>query len=152
MILLDTNVVSEMMKPDPDPAVRAWLNERDADTLYLSSVTCAELWFGMGVMSQGRRRRQLELAFEDVMALFDGRVLPFDLEAARCHADLAVRARRSGRGFPTPDGYIAAVAVSRGFCVVSRDVGPFEAAGVRVVNPWQRPGGLAGLAGSRRGS
>lgn len=136
MIILDTNVVSEMMKPDPARAVRAWLNAQDADALHLTTVTCAESWFGIRALPQGKRREQLERAFDDVMVLFEGRVLPFDLEAARCHADLAVKARRSGRGFPTPDGYIAAIAVSRGFSVASRDVAPFEAAGVAVIDPW----------------
>lgn len=148
MIILDTNVVSEMMKPDPAPAVRAWLNLQDAEALHLSAVTCAESWFGIRAMPQGRRRSLLERAFDDVMALFDGRVLPFDLDAVRSHADLAVKARRTGRGFPTPDGYIAAIAVSRGFSVASRDVAPFEAAGVRVLNPWQARDGLSGLAGT----
>jgi predicted nucleic acid-binding protein len=83
MIVLDTNVISEAMKPEPHPAVRAWLN------------------------------------------------------AARCYADLAVTAKSSGHGFPTPDGYIAAIATSRGFSVASRDTAPFEAARVPVINPWE---------------
>jgi predicted nucleic acid-binding protein len=68
--------------------------------------------------------------------LFGSRVLPFDTEAAHCYAQLATRARAAGKGFPTPDGYIAATAVARGFAVASRDTSPFEAAGVSVINPW----------------
>jgi predicted nucleic acid-binding protein len=70
------------------------------------------------------------------MRLFRDRVLPFDMDAARCFADLAVTAKTAGRGFPTPDGYIAAIASSRGFMVASRDTEPFKAANIRVINPW----------------
>jgi predicted nucleic acid-binding protein len=70
------------------------------------------------------------------MKLFRDRVLPFDVDAARCYAKLAVTAKVAGRGFPTPDGYIAAIANSRGFIVASRDTAPYEAAGVEVINPW----------------
>lgn len=136
MIVLDTNVVSEAMKPEPSPAVRAWLNDQAAETLYISSVTLAELLFGIQALPQGRRRDLLDSALNDLLELFKGRVLPFDTEAARCYAELAVAARKGGRGFPTPDGYIAAIAASRGFIVASRDTAPFEAVGVDVINPW----------------
>lgn len=137
MIVLDTNVVSEAMKPDPHPAVRAWLNNQGAETLYLSSVTLAELLFGIGALPGGKRKDMLEQALEGLMGLFRDRVLPFDIDAARHYAKLAVAAKTGGRGFPTPDGYIAAIAVSRGFIVASRDTAPFEATGVSVINPWK---------------
>lgn len=137
MIVLDTNVVSEAMKPEPHPAVRAWLNDQAAETLYLSSVTLAELLFGIGVLPAGKRKDMLALALDGLARLFSGRVLPFDSDAAQHYADLAVKAKATGRGFPTPDGYIAAIAVSRGFIVASRDTAPFEAAGASVINPWQ---------------
>ena len=137
MILLDTNVVSEAMKSDPHPRVREWLNEQSADTLYLSSVTLAELLFGVGALPAGKRQDLLFKTLDGMVALFGERVLPFDTNAARHYAKLAVTARCAGRGFPTPDGYIAAIAVSRGFIVASRDTAPFEAAGVAVINPWQ---------------
>jgi predicted nucleic acid-binding protein len=136
MIVLDTNVVSEAMKPEPHPAVRDWLNEQAVQTLYLSSVTLAELLFGIAALAQGRRKDRLTLALDGLLGLFKDRVLPFDADAARHYADLAVTARSAGRGFPTPDGYIAAIAASRGFIVASRDTTPFEAALVRVINPW----------------
>ena len=135
MILLDTHVVSEAMKPAPDAAVQAWLNNQVAETLFISSVTVAELLFGIGALPEGRRKVMLAKAVDGLMTLFQGRVLPFDTEAAICHAELAVKARANGRGFPTPDGYIAAIAASRGFLVASRDAAPFEA---RVINPWGR--------------
>lgn len=137
MIVLDTNVVSEAMKPEPHPAVRAWLNEQSATTLYLSSVTLAELLFGIAALPAGKRKDLLAQALDGLLGLFQDRVLPFDVAAARCHAELAMKARISGRGFPTPDGYIAAIAAARGFMVASRDTAPFEAAGIAIINPWQ---------------
>ncbi len=137
MIILDTNVVSEAMKPEPNPVVRAWLNDQAAETLYLSSVTLAELLFGIAALPSGKRKDMLALTLDGLMGLFKDRVLSFDVEAARHYADLAVVAKVSGRGFPTPDGYIAAIAASRGFIVASRDTAPYEAARVTVINPWE---------------
>jgi len=136
MIVLDTNVVSEAMKPEPHSAVRAWLNGQATETLYLSTVTLAELLFGIGALPVGRRKDLLAQTLDGLMRLFRDRVLPFDMDAARCYAELAVTAKTAGRGFPTPDGYIAAIASSRGFMVASRDTEPFKAANIRVINPW----------------
>jgi predicted nucleic acid-binding protein len=136
MIVLDTNVVSEAMKPEPHPSVRAWLNDQADATLYLSSVTLAELLFGIAALPAGRRKDRLTQTLDGLMGLFRDRVLPFDTDAARHYAELAVTAKTGGRGFPTPDGYIAAIAASRNFIVASRDTGPYEAAGVSVINPW----------------
>jgi toxin FitB len=137
MIVLDTNVVSEAMKPEPDVAVRAWLNDQAAETLYLSSVTLAELLFGIRALSAGKRKNMLDRALTELLELFKDRVLPFDTDAARHYADLAVPAKNGDRGFPTADGYIAAIAASRGFIVASRDTAPYEAACVTVINPWK---------------
>ena len=137
MIVLDTNVVSEAMKPATDPAVRAWLDDQLAETLFLSSVTVAELLFGIAALPEDRRRNLLTEAVEGLLAVFGDRVLPFDIGAATHYAQLAALARTKGRGFPTPDGYIAAIAVSRGFIVASRDTAPYVAAGVKVINPWK---------------
>ena len=113
MIVLDTNVISEAMKAEPHPSVHGWLNNQAGETLFLSSITLAELLFGIAA-------------------------LPLDTDAARRYADLAVMAKSSGRGFPTPDGYIAAIAASRGFSVASRDASPYIAAGVPFINPWNQ--------------
>jgi predicted nucleic acid-binding protein len=136
MILLDTNVLSEALKPEPHPSVRDWLDAQAAETLFLSSVTVAELMFGVGALPTGRRKRNLAAAIEGALALFEARILSFDTEAARRYADLAVKARSAGRGFPTPDGYIAAIAAARGFSVASRDTSAFKAAGLAVIDPW----------------
>ena len=136
MIVLDTNVVSEAMRTTPSPAVIDWMDRQAAETLYLSSVTIAELLYGVGALPAGRRKQALRSAVDGLIELFHDRVLPFNLEAARCYADLAVTARMGGKGFPTPDGYIAAIAVANGFTVATRDAGPFQAAGIDIIDPW----------------
>jgi toxin FitB len=137
MILLGHNVVSEAMKAEPQVAVLHWLNDQVAETLFLSSVTASELCFGVRALSDGQRRRRLEQALTGVMGLFADRIVPFDSVAARSCADLVVRARLAGRGFPTPDGYIAAIAAARGWVIASRDTAPFAAAGLHVIDPWR---------------
>ena len=102
----------------------------------LSSVTLAELLFGNRVLPEGQRKGRLTLALDGLLGLFRDRVLPLDTDAVRRYADLAVAAKAAGRGFSTPDGYIAAIAASRGFIVASRDTAPYEAAGVSVIDPW----------------
>lgn len=137
MILLDTNVVSEAMRPRPNPGVMQWLNDQVADSVFLSSVTLAELRFGIGVLPGGRRKNQLKTVLSGLLDLFDERILAFDVEAADRYAAIAVKARQAGRGLSTPDGYIAAIADLRGMSVATRDTSPFEAAGVPVINPWE---------------
>ena len=100
-------------------------------------MTLAELLFGIRALPVGKRKDMLAQTLEGLMGLFRDRVLPFDIDAARYYAELAVTAKVAGRGFPTPDGYIAAIAASRGFIVASRDTAPYEAASVTVINPWQ---------------
>jgi predicted nucleic acid-binding protein len=137
MILLDTNIVSEPWKPAPDAQVVAWIDAQAVETLFLSAVTVAELRFGIAAMPEGRRRKILHERVEgELLPVFAGRVLPFDLEASHAYAELMAKARRVGRGISMADGYIAAIAVARGFVVASRDVGAFQAAGVGVINPW----------------
>lgn len=136
MILLDTNVVSEAMKPDPAPSVRTWLDAQVAETLFLSGVTIAELMFGIGVLPKGRRKDKLTVALDGVLALFADRILPFDLRAAKHYAELAIKARAAGKGFPTPDGYLAAIAAAHDFAIASRDTSAFTAAGLTVIDPW----------------
>jgi toxin FitB len=136
VILLDTNVVSEALKPEPHPAVRPWLDAQAAETLFLPSIAIAELLFGVGVLPEGLRKALLAARIEALLGEFEGRILPFGAEAARRYAELAVRARAAGRGFPTPDGYIAAIAAARGFAVATRNASAFRAAGVGVVDPW----------------
>jgi predicted nucleic acid-binding protein len=137
MILLDTNLVSEPWKPKPDPHVVAWIDAQAVETLYLSAVTVAELRFGIAAMPVGKRRKLLSERVEgELLPVFAGRVLPFDLDASRAYAELMSKAKIAGLSITMADAYIAAIAAARGFLVASRDVAPFEAAGVPVINPW----------------
>jgi predicted nucleic acid-binding protein len=137
MILLDTNVISEAIKPDSHATVRAWLDAQAAETLFLPSITIAELLFGIGALTDGRRKSMLAARIDGLLEAFADRILPFDTAAARRYADLAVKARAAGRGFPTPDGYIAAIAAAHSFAVASRDTSAFKAAGLTVIDPWE---------------
>lgn len=136
MILLDTNVISEPMRT-ADGRVVAWIDAQPLETLYLAAITVAELRFGVATLPTGKRRDALHDRLEQqVLPLFTGRVLPFDLAASQAFADLMARARAAGRAIGATDGYIAAIASANGFAVATRDTSPFIAAGVRVINPW----------------
>jgi predicted nucleic acid-binding protein len=137
VIVLDTNVFSEAMRPTPDLNVTRWLNAQTAGTLYLSSVTLAELLFGIGAMPAGARKDRLARVLDRLLALFPGRVLPFDQDAARRYADMAVIGRAAGRPLPTADGYLAATAAAHGFAVATRNVRHFGDTGVELIDPWQ---------------
>jgi predicted nucleic acid-binding protein len=137
MILLDTNVVSEPLKANPDPSVLHWLDAQAIETLYLPAIGLAELLFGIATLPDGRRRSQLQTRFDqDVLPLFEGRILAFDGTAAGAYAVLLSKARAQGKAIATVDGYIAAIAASHRLTVATRDTSPFEAAGVPVINPW----------------
>jgi predicted nucleic acid-binding protein len=136
MIVLDTNVVSEAMRPSADPSVIDWLNRQSAETLYLTSVTLAELLFGIAALPEGKRKNALGSTLDGLLKLFGERILPFETKAAQSYATLATHARAACKGFPAPDGYIAAIAAATGFSVATRDTAPFDAVGVAVINPW----------------
>ena len=138
MILLDTNVVSEPLRPAPDTRVIDWIDAQPLETLFLSAITVAELRAGVALLPAGKRRSGLQQSLEKrVLPLFAGRVLPFDLACTPAYAELMAKARAAGLTIATADACIAAIAAANGFAVATRDTGPFEAAGVTVVNPWQ---------------
>jgi toxin FitB len=138
MIVLDTNVVSEPMKAQGDPAVTAWLDRQVADTLYLTATSLSELLVGIELLPAGRRRSGLDTALAELVArLFGPRILPFDQQAATVYPRLVGRARAAGQAITFADGQIAAIAAARGFTVATRDTVPFAAAGVPVINPWE---------------
>jgi predicted nucleic acid-binding protein len=138
VIILDTNVVSEPMKPDGDRGVQAWLDEQIAETLYLTSISLSELLLGVEVLPHGKRKEGLATALNELLvALFGSRILPFDQQAAMMYAARVSRARTSGRAISMADAQIAAIAAVHGFTVATRDTAPFVAAGVPVVNPWE---------------
>jgi predicted nucleic acid-binding protein len=138
VIILDTNVLSEPLRPAPDPRVIAWLDNQVVDTLYLTTITVAEMRFGIAALDAGRRRRTLAARFEDeVMPLFAGRVLPFDEPATRSYAVLRAAARASGQALGDFDAVVASIALAQAFGVATRDVAPFEVAGVTpLINPF----------------
>ena len=137
MIILDTNVVSEPLKGEPEPAVLAWLDAQAPTTLYLTSITLAELLAGVAAMPAGRRRTKLEQALTDqVLPLFEGRVLAFDARAAHAYAQVHAGAQAAGNPISFADGAIAAIAAAHGFAVATRNLRDFKGAGVDVVDPW----------------
>ena len=137
MIVLDTNVVSELMRPLPDSAVERWVAGRAATILFLTAISEAELRFGVAIMPAGQRRDVLESEVEAMLRDdFAGRVLPFDSDAARAYAEVAASCRAAGRPVTQSDGQIAAIARSRGMAVATRNVRHFEGMAVDVVDPW----------------
>jgi predicted nucleic acid-binding protein len=138
VIILDTNVVSEPMKVNANPAVAAWLDRQAAETLYLTAVNLAELLVGVETMPAGKRRDGIGAALSALISrLFGTRILPFDESAARAHAALVARARTNGCALSIADAEIAAIATVRGFAVATRDTAPFTAAGVPIIDPWR---------------
>lgn len=138
MIVLDTNVISELWKATPDPNVLAWVDEQAIETLFLSIITVAKLRFGLAVMPAGKRKKVFHARFEnEVLDAFAGRIVLFDLDASRAYAKLMAEARSAGMGIATADGYIAATAAVRNFAVATRDASPFQAAGLRTIDPWE---------------
>ena len=137
MILVDINVVSEPLRRAPEPRVAGWLDAQALETLYLSAITVAELRFGVQSLPAGRRRNRLHEDLEgQVLSMFAGRVLAFDLAASQAYADLMAMARSAGGAVPVSDGYIAATAAANGMIVATRDTAPFATVGLKTVNPW----------------
>jgi toxin FitB len=138
MIVLDTNVVSEPMRTRGNPAVQAWLDRQVAETMYLTATSLAELPAGIEILLESKRKEGLTAALAELIAtLFGPRILSFDQHTAVAYASVISRARAHGKIISVADGQIAAIAVLRGFTVATRDTGPFLAAGVPVINPWE---------------
>jgi predicted nucleic acid-binding protein len=137
MILLDTNVISEPWKPAPEIAVLTWLDAQAIETLFISAISIAELRFGIASMPSGKRQTILHDRLEgEVLPIFDGRILPFNKGTSQFYADLMASGRTSEKAIGKADGYIAATAAENHLAVATRDTSPFEAAGLRVINPW----------------
>ena len=137
MIIIDTNVISELWKAEPSLQVRSWMDAQFIQNLYMSSITVAELRFGIAVMPVGKRKQTyLERLESKVIPAFSQRILAFDLEASQAYAELMRVAKVNGQAIGKADGYIAASAVAHGYAVASRDTSPFRTAGLRVINTW----------------
>ena len=138
MIILDTNVVSELMKAKPSQAVLAWIAHGDSSGYCTTSITQAEILHGVKLLPAGRRRRAIESAAEAMFATdFAGRVLPFDSPAARSYAELVSDRRRRGRPISQFDAQIASIARVAGATLATRNVRDFEHCGIGVVDPWE---------------
>jgi predicted nucleic acid-binding protein len=137
MVLLDTNVVSELMRPESSPAVLKWFSRQPAQELYSTSVTLAEIFYGLELLTAGKRRNELlagaERMFTKVLA---ARVFPFEDEAARAFARIASARRKAGRPIAEMDAQIAAIAHVHGATLATRNTADFEGCGIRLVNPW----------------
>lgn len=138
MIVLDTNVISELMRSQPHPAVLAWVAAQPRAALYTTSINCAEILFGIRALPDGKRRAALA---ESAAAMFDedlgGRILPFDAVTATRYSDIVVSRRLAGAPIEAFDALIAATACAAGAAVATRDVGGFEGCGIALIDPWE---------------
>ncbi|MCC6662589.1 MAG: type II toxin-antitoxin system VapC family toxin [Polyangiaceae bacterium] len=137
MIVLDTNVLSELMSPTPSKAVTRWVSRHPASVLYSTTITQAEILYGILLLPSGRRRKTIAALAEAMFEQdFAGRLLAFDSRAARAYAEIAVSRRRSGRPISHFDAQIAAIARAASAAVATRNVADFDGCGVEVVDPW----------------
>jgi len=138
VIILDTNVISEPLRPEPETRVLAWIDAQPLETLYLTAISTAELRAGVALLPTGKRRNRLKDSLEQsILPLFNGRNLPFDQACSPAYASLLAKSRKTGRAIATADAFIAAIALTHNYAVATRDTGPFKAAGVNVIDPWQ---------------
>ena len=137
MVVIDTNVVSELMRLAPAPVVMAWFSRQDSADLFLTAVSEAELRAGAAILPAGQRRDRLAAEVDAVVREdFAGRVLPFDSAAARAYAAIAASRRSLGRPILEADCQIAAIARARDAAVATRDGADFEHCGIAVIDPW----------------
>ena len=136
--LLDTNVLSETMKPRPAAAIAAWMRAQPLRSLFTAALCQAEILAGIAILPPGRRRAELESMAQAIFSQdFDGRILPFDAQAAGVYAELFAGRRQMGRPIETPDLIVAATARAHDAAVVTRDIGGFEGCGLTLINPWE---------------
>ena len=137
MILLDSNVVSALMELELHPEVRAWLRGQKRHNLGLPAPSLFEVRFGIDSRPLGRRRKALQAALDEVLALVDGRVLPLDARGALLAAEVRARQRKRGITAEVPDTLIAGVALSFDAEIATRNVSDFKETGVTLINPWE---------------
>ena len=137
MIILDTNVLSALMQREPDADLIDWLDEQPSESIWTTAITVFEVRFGIDVLAHGRRRRQLDEAFDVALAEDLGaRVLPFDEIAARTAGSIAAREREAGRTIEIRDAEIAGIAAARKATLATRNTRHFAKTGIKLVNPW----------------
>ncbi len=131
-------MISEPQRRAPNARVVEWLDAQALETLFLSTITVAELRAGIALLPTGKRRDSLHENLEKrLLPMFVNRVLSFDMACTKTYAELLAKARSAGLAIETADAFIAAIALANGFTVATRDATPFEAAGVNVINPWE---------------
>jgi predicted nucleic acid-binding protein len=136
-LLLDTNVLSEVQRPAPEPKVLAWLDTVDEDRTFISVASIAELRRGIALMEDGRRRTALAAWLaHDLPTRFASRILPVDQAVAECWGDLMAQSRRSGAALSVMDGFFAATALANNLTLATRNVKDFTSFGVPLLNPW----------------
>jgi toxin FitB len=137
MIVLDTNVLSELMRAKPDASVFAWVQGQTVASLYTTAITQAEILHGLLLLPAGKRREAIRGAADEMFAHdFGDRILPFDSAAALAYADIASQRRKAGRPISQFDAQIAAIVKSRGSDLATRNTSDFDGCGIRVLNPW----------------
>jgi predicted nucleic acid-binding protein len=140
MFVLDTNILSAIMGSQPVPEVAAWVSVQPTERLFTTSVCQAEILAGVEILPAGRRRRILETAASAIFAdAFDGRILPFDENAAKLYAEIFAARKRAGKPTATTDLMIASVARARDATMVTRNIADFEDCGLTLINPWEAP-------------
>jgi toxin FitB len=137
MIVADTNVVSELMRPSPSPALRTWLSGQAASDLYTTAITVAEIRYGLERLPGGRRKERLRAAADDVFAALSEFVLPFDAGAAVHYARIVRHRDEAGLPIDAFDAQIAAICRARGAALATRNIRDFLDAGVEVIDPWR---------------
>ena len=137
MIILDTNVTSELMRARPDAAVTAWLAAQPPSELFSTAVTVAEITYGLERLPRGRRRKSLEQSYQSLFVGMADHILPLDVEAALRYGPLLARRERAGSPMDSMDAQIACIAASRGMTLATRNERDFAGCGVPIVNPWR---------------
>lgn len=141
MIILDTNVVSELMRPEPAPQVTNWVRDRDRRELRTTTITLAEVRYGITRLPDGRRKQVLLAAADDIFSAFEDQLLPVDTAAAEHYAVIASSRERAGKPIAGFDALIAAICRSQGAALATRNVSDFDGTGIEIIDPWlQSPG------------
>ncbi|MGD9816342.1 MAG: type II toxin-antitoxin system VapC family toxin [Hyphomonadaceae bacterium] len=136
MIILDTNVVSELMRETPAPTVAAWIAAQPRSTLFVCAPVMAELRFGVVRLPAGQRRDELTASYDVIVGQFRNRILSYDLRAAEAFADILVSRAKEGAPIQANDAQIAAIARTRNAAIATRDLGDFAGCGVALIDPW----------------
>jgi toxin FitB len=138
MLVLDTNVISEVMRPQPSPAVLVWLNQQQSSQVYITTISIAEIGYGLRILADGQRRRLLQSRFDQFIGHgFDSRILDFDRPAAEAYAEIMAFRKEIGSSISFPDAQIAAITWVSRFILATRNTKDFEQCGIGLINPFE---------------